>query len=425
MSDAVNPYTAAHIQVLEGREAIRKRPGMYVGSTSERGLHQQVFEVSDWAVNEVLAGRADHVDVVLESDGLVRVAIDGPGIPVEAAGHVGAPCLEELLTRMRAGLRRDGRRFVGVGLFGLGPFVANALSSRLTAEVRREGVRWVQRYDRGAAAGPPLSEGPTTGTGTVIAFRPDADIFGTAECSFDALAEHFRTLAFLNRGLDISLTDQRPPSGPRSERFLFPEGAKDFVAFIAAQTGTSDETGVFGFEHEDPQIAGSVEVALKWSHTFTGGIQSFANSMPTPGGGSHVVGFREGVAAAINTLARKGQLLTTKIGTDLRHDRLCDGLTAVVSVKLDRPEFEGATRGILGNAEVREFVALAVQDHLITWLADDPRLASTVVSRIATDTWPAGASAPVVARPGGAQIQRAPESGQPPCRPHSSRPQHT
>ncbi|MFD5064293.1 hypothetical protein [Streptomyces sp. NPDC058394] len=227
----------------------------------------------------------------------------------------------------------------------------------------------MQRFDCGAAAGPPSSEGLTTGTGTVIAFRPDADIFGTTECSFDALAEHFRALAFLNRGLDISLTDQRAPSGPRSERFLFPGGAKDFVAFIAAQTGTSDETGVFDFEHEDPGIAGSVEVALKWSHTFTGGIQSFANSMPTPGGGSHVVGFREGVAAAINTFTRERQLLT-KIDTDLRPDRLCDGLTAVVSVKLDHPEFEGATRGTLGNVEVRESVALAVQDHLITWLAE-------------------------------------------------------
>ncbi|WP_367318386.1 DNA gyrase subunit B [Streptomyces sp. HUAS ZL42] len=383
MSDAANPYNAAHIQVLEGREAIRKRPGMYVGSTAERGLHNQVFEVSDWAVNEVLAGRAGHVEVALESDGSVRVAIDGPGLPVEAAGHAGAPGLEELLTRMHAGPQRDDRRFVGVGLFGLGPFVANALSSRLTGEVRREGVRWVQRFDCGAAAGPPSNEGLTTGTGTVIAFWPDADIFGTAQCSFDALAERFRTLAFLNRGLDISLTDQRPPSGPRSERFLFPGGARDFVAFIAVQTGTSGETGVFGFEYEDLRIAGSVEVALKWSDTFTGGIHSFANSMPTPGGGSHVVGFREGVAAAINTFARERQLLT-KIDNDLRPDRLCEGLTAVVSVKLDRPELEGAAGGTLGNAEVRESVASAVQDHLITWLEEDPRLASVVVSRIAT-----------------------------------------
>lgn len=374
MSDAANPYDASYIQVLEGRKAIRKRPGMYVGSTGERGLHNQLFEVSDWAVNEVLAGHADHVDVALESDGWVRVAIDGPGIPVEAAGHTGDPSLEALLTQMHAGPRRDRRRFVGVGLFGMGPFVANALSSRLEGEVRREGVRWVQRFDRGAAVGPPSPEGVTTGSGTVIAFRPDADIFGMAECSFDVLAEHFRTLAFLNRGLDISLTDQRPPSGPRSERFLFPAGAKDLVVFIAGWTGTSDATGVFGFEYEDPRIAGSVEVALMRSPTFAGGIQSFVNSMPTPGGGSHVVGFRQGVAAAIDTFVREQRLLT-KRETDLRPDRLCDGLTAVVSVKLDRPEFEGATRDTLGNVEVRESVASAVQSHLTTWLAEDPRLA--------------------------------------------------
>ncbi|MFG2741507.1 DNA gyrase subunit B [Streptomyces chartreusis] len=376
--------------MLEGREAIRKRPGMYVGSTGEPGLHNQVFEVSDWAVNEVLAGRAEHVDVGLEADGRVRVAIDGPGIPVEAAGHAGAPGLEELLTRMHAGPRGDSRKFVGVGLFGLGPFVTNALSSHLTGEVRREGVRWVQRYDRGAAVGPPSPQGPTTETGTVIAFRPDADIFGTARCSFDALAERFRTLAFLNRGLAISLTDRRLPSGPRSERFHFPGGARDFVAVIAARTGTPDETGVLGFEYEDPEIAASVEVAMMWSDTFAGGVRGFANSMPTPAGGSHVAGLREGAAAAINAFARERQLLTNT-DTDLGPDRLCDGLTAVVSVKLDRPEFEGATRDFLGNAEVRESVAPAVRDHLIAWLAEDPRLASAVISRIAAGTSSAGA----------------------------------
>ncbi|MFD5859785.1 DNA gyrase subunit B [Streptomyces chartreusis] len=390
MSDAASQYTAAHIQVLEGREAIRKRPGMYVGSTSQPGLHNQVFEVSDWAVNEVLAGRAEHVDVTLESDGRGRVAIDGPGIPVEAAGDAGAPSLEELLTRMHAGPRGDSRKFVGVGLFGLGPFVTNALSSHLTGEVRREGVRWVQRYDRGAAVGPPSPQGPTTETGTVIAFRPDADIFGTVQCSFDALAERFRTLAFLNRGLAISLTDRRPPSGPRSERFHFPGGARDFVVVIAARTGTPDETEVFGFEYEDPEIAASVEVAMMWSDTFAGGVHGFANSMPTPGGGSHVAGLREGVAAAINAFARERQLLT-KTDTDLGPDRLCDGLTAVVSVKLDRPEFEGATRDFLGNAEVRESVAPAVRDHLVAWLAEDPRLAAAAISRIAAGTSSAGA----------------------------------
>ncbi|MFD8041796.1 DNA gyrase subunit B [Streptomyces chartreusis] len=376
--------------MLEGREAIRKRPGMYVGSTREPGLHNTVFEVSDWAVNEVLAGRAEHVDVTLESDGSVRVAIDGPGIPVEAAGHTGDPSLEELLTRTHAGPRGDSRDFVGVGLFGMGPFVTNALSSRLTGEVRREGVRWVQRYDRGAAVGPPSPQGPTTETGTVIAFRPDADIFGMAQCSFDTLAERFRTLAFLNRGLAISLTDRCPSSGSRSERFDFPGGARDFVAAIAARTGTTDGTDVFGFEYEDPQIAGCVEVAMMWSDTLAGGVHGFANSMPTRCGGSHMAGFRDGVAAAINAFARERRLLT-KTDIDLGPDRLFDGLTAVVSVKLDRPEFEGATRDCLGNAEVRESVAPAVRDQLIAWLAEDPRLASAVVGRIAAGTSSAGA----------------------------------
>jgi DNA gyrase subunit B len=360
---------------------------MYVGSTSERGLRTYVFTVSDWAVNEVLAEDAGHVEIVLESDGGVRVALDGPGIPVEAAGHPGTPSLEELLTRTLVEPWRGGHRFVDAGLMGMGLFVTNALSSRLTGEVRREGVRWVQRFDRGVAAGPPAPEGPTTDTGTVIAFLPDADIFEVTEYSFDAMAEHFRTQAFLNRALDIALTDERPPGGPRSERFHCPGGAKDFVAFLTAGAGTSDETDVFGFEQEDPRIAGSVEVALKWSRDATGDMRTFANSRPTPEGGSHLVGFREGVTAAVDAFARERRLPATTTA-DRVPDRLWDGLTAVVSVKLDRPEFEGSTRAVLGNAEVRESVASAVQEHLLMWLTEDPRLAAAVADRITADTRP-------------------------------------
>lgn len=382
MSEDRIKYDGTHIQVLEGREAVRKRPGMYVGSTCQRGLHNEVFEVSDWAVNEVLADRAGCVDIALTADGCVRVAVDGPGIPVEAAGDTGGPCLEALLTRMHAGPRPGGRRSVAMGLSGMGPFVANALSSLLTAEVRRDGVCWVQHYERGVAVGPATSAGPTTGSGTTIVFRPDADIFGTAECSFDALAERFRELAFLNRGLAISLTDQRPPSGSRSARFLFPGGARDFVAFLDAQAGTSAQADVLGFEQEDPRMAGSVEVALRWSDIPMEGIRSFANSARTPGGGSHEVGFHDGMAAAINAFARERQLLTAT-DPDLSSDRISEGLTAVISVKLDRPEFEGATRGVLGNPAVRDCVAQAVREHLDAWLAEAPQLAASVVSRIA------------------------------------------
>lgn len=210
MSQDAIRYDASHLEVLEWWEAIRKRPGMYVGSTGERGLHQLVFEVAGLAVNEVLAGRASSVDVTLTPDGGVRVADDGPGVPVEAAGDTGGPSLEALLTRPHAGAGLGGRHAAAMSLFGMGPCVTNALSSHLTAEVGREGVRWVQEYKRGVALTPPTAVGPATGSGTTITYWPDTDIFGTAKCSFAVLAERFRELAFLNQGLSISLTDERP-----------------------------------------------------------------------------------------------------------------------------------------------------------------------------------------------------------------------
>lgn len=236
MSEKDVGYDAAHIEVLEGRDAIRKRPGMYVGSTGERGLYQMLFEVADRAVNEVVAGRAGSVDVVLTADGGVRVADDGPGLPVEAAGHTGGPGLETLLTGMTTRESPDNRHAVHLGLFGIGPFVTNALSSRLTAEVRRDGVRWVQEYTRGVAVTRPTAAGPTTRSGTTIAFWPDADVFETVQYSSTVLADRFRELAFLNRGLDISFTDERSPGESRSARFRFPGGTRDFVAFLDSRT---------------------------------------------------------------------------------------------------------------------------------------------------------------------------------------------
>ncbi|OSZ57658.1 DNA gyrase subunit B [Streptomyces pharetrae CZA14] len=381
MSDADNPYDVSHIQVLEGLEAIRKRPGMYVGSTSQRGLHQMVFDVVGRAVNEVLAGRASAVDVTLTRDGGVRVADDGPGVPVEAAGDTGGPGLEALLTQMHAGAEPGGRHAVAMSLFGVGPCVTNALSSRLTAEVRREGVHWFQEYARGVALTPPTSAGPTTRGGTTIAFWPDIDIFETTECSFDVLAERFRELAFLNRGLDISLTDERPSGGSRSVRCRFPGGARDFVAFLDAQAGAPVHPDVIGFEREDPQIAGTVEVALRWGGSHEERLRSYANSEPTPYGGTHMAGFRDGVAAAVNAHVRERRLLA-EAAPDLSVDQVGDGLTAVVSVKLDRPEFSGSTRGVLGGAAVRTSVAEVVREHLGTWLERHPEQAAAIVGQI-------------------------------------------
>ncbi|MFF7776301.1 DNA gyrase subunit B [Streptomyces tanashiensis] len=380
MSDATNPYDASHIQVLEGCEAMRKRPGMYVGSTTERGLHQMVFDLAGRAVNEVLAGRASSVDVTLMPDGGVRVTDDGPGIPIE--GNDGGPGLEEFLTRMYPGTLPCGRHAVAMSLFGIGPCVTNALSSRLTAEVRREGVLWFQEYARGVALTPPTADGQTNGSGTTISFWPDTDIFGTAECSFDVLSERFREVAFLNHGLAVSLTDERPQAGPRSVRFQYPGGVRELVTLLDAEAAPPVHPDVIGFECDEPGMAGTVEVALRWSGSHDDRVRGYANSEPTPEGGTHVAGFRDGVVAAINSYARKSRLLA-EAGPALGADQIGQGLTAVVSVKLDHPEFSGSTRGKLGGGtSVHAGMEGAVVEHLGIWLEEHPEQAAAIVGRI-------------------------------------------
>ncbi|MGZ9929035.1 DNA gyrase subunit B [Streptomyces sp. NC-S4] len=381
MSDEAIEYDASHIQVLEWPEAVRKRPGMYIGSLDERGLHQLVFEVADRAVNGVLTGRANSVGVTLMADGDVRVADDGPGISFGVAEDTDGPGLEALLTELSAWARPGHRRGVTLTLFGLGPAVTNAMSSRLTAEVRREGVRWVQEYACGVAIAPPTAAGPATGSGTTITFRPDATLFETTECSFAVLAERFRELAFLNRGLDISLTDERPPGGPQTARFRFLGGVRDFVATLRAQAGTPVHADVIGFEQEDPRMAGTMEVALQWCRSRQERIRSFVNSTATPYGGTHEAGLREGVVAALDAYARARGLLTAA-EPGLGADRIGEGLTAVVSVKLDHPEFVGATHGELDNAPVRACVAEAVREHLGDWLEQNPGQAESVVTEL-------------------------------------------
>ncbi|MFD7711773.1 DNA gyrase subunit B [Streptomyces sp. NPDC059786] len=401
-------YDTSHIEVLDGREAVRKRPGMWVGSVGERGLHCWAFGVTDWVVDEALAGRAGSVAVTLTPDGGVRVTGDGQGVPVEAAGHTGGPGIEALLTSMPAEAELSGRYATTVRLFANGLFVANALSSRLTAEVRRgDGVRWVQEYARGVAVAPPSPVGPATGSpvgigngigspigigsGTIITFRPDADIFETTHLSYAVLAEHFRRLAFLNRGLDVTLTDERPKDHePRSERFQFPGGAADFVTHLdrlgaGTPSPQPDESGhaeVFCFERADPRMAGTVEVAVRWCGSHEERVRSFANSRPTPEGGTHESGFRAGTAAAVDAYARRRGLLTAAEPGRLTADRIGEGLTAVVSVKLERPEFEGATRGGLAGDAVHERVAAAVTEHLGTWLDEEPERGEAVVRRM-------------------------------------------
>lgn len=337
MVDAAE-YDASHIQVLTGLQAIRKRPGMYVGSTGERGLHYMLYELADAASAGVLSGR---LEITLQSDGGVRVADDGPGISLES-----------------------------IESFNSMAYVVKALSSRLTAEVRRDGIRRVQEYARGEAIAPPADAGPASATGTTLTFWPDAEIFTTTEFSFDVLVEHYRELAFLNRELEVLLADERPDV-PRSARFRFPDGVREMVAFLDEQAvgaAFSAVTDVIAFELEDPRMAGTMEVALRWRDSGPEVVRGFANNKPTEG--AHLAGFRRGLEAAVNAHAR------------LDIDRICEGLTAVVSVKLKAPEFTGCTRGTLGNSAAGSCVQEAVASHLGTWFDEHPQQAAALIGRM-------------------------------------------
>ncbi|MFE6865035.1 DNA gyrase subunit B [Kitasatospora sp. NPDC057692] len=358
MSERSTSYDTATIQALEGREAVRKRPGMYLGSTGERGLRNLVLFVADRSVNDVLAGRARRVDVTLTADGGVSVADDGPGDSVD-----------DLLARLPIGRRCNSRHDVARGYGDMYLFVANALSSRLTAEVRRDGVRRVQEHAHGVAVSARTGADRAAGNGTVVTFWPDAEIFAAAEPSFTALADRFRELALLNRGLEITLTDLRSAHAAREERYHFPGGVRDFVALLDDHSDNGSDSGgepddVLAFEHEDPRMAGTMEVALRWRASGEERVRSFANSHPTVGGGTHENGFRRGVAAALGT------------------DRIGPGLTAVVSVKLDDPVFAGATLDVLGTTAASACVEEAVRTRLGAWLRTHPDRAAALVARL-------------------------------------------
>ncbi len=372
-------YDASSITVLEGLEAVRKRPGMYIGSTGERGLHHLVQEVVDNAVDEALAGFADRIEVTLLADGGVRVFDNGRGIPVDEHPVEKRPAVEVVLTTLHSGGKFDSQAYaVSGGLHGVGVSVVNALSTRLDVEIRKDGYVWRQSYRASQPTGP-LDRGETTGqTGTVLTFWPDDTIFETTEWSFEILSRRLQEMAFLNRGLAIVLIDERPGhinGEPHVVRYHYDGGLVDFVKYLNASKEPV-HSSIVGFGDEQPGMA--VEVALQWTNSYAESVHTFANTINTAEGGTHEEGFRSALTQVVNRWAREQNQLREKddnlLGEDVR-----EGLTAIVHVKLSEPQFEGQTKQKLGNTEAKSFVQRVSYDHLRDWFERNPGEAKAIV----------------------------------------------
>lgn len=387
---AEGSYTGSNIQVLEGLDAVRKRPGMYIGSTGERGLHHLVYEVVDNSVDEALAGFADTIDVTILADGAVRVVDNGRGIPVDIVPGQEKPAVEVVLTVLHAGGKFGGGGYaVSGGLHGVGVSVVNALSTRLSVEILLHGRRWTQDYKLGAPTAPlastPLPAEDAGRTGTSVTFWADGDIFETTVYSFETLSRRFQEMAFLNKGLTISLTDERPEhldeeGKPLSVTYKYDGGIADFVAHLNSRKGEPVHPSVIDFEAEDKEKSISVEVAMQWNSSYTEGVYSFANTIHTHGGGTHEEGFRAALTGLVNRYARDKKLLREK-DENLSGEDIREGLTAIISVKLGEPQFEGQTKDKLGNTEAKTFVQRVVHEQFGDWLDRNPNEAADIIRK--------------------------------------------
>jgi len=370
-------YDARSITVLEGLEAVRKRPGMYIGSTGERGLHHLVYEVVDNAVDEALAGHADTIDVTLLADGGVRVVDNGRGIPVDEHPVEHRPAVEVVMTTLHAGGKFDGESYaVSGGLHGVGVSVVNALSLLLEVEVRKDGYVWTQAYERGDPMGPLERGAATDDNGTTITFWPDDAIFETTDWSFETLSRRMQEMAFLNKNLSISIVDLRHDE-PREAQYQYAGGIADFVRYINASKDPIHGS-VIDFGEEASGI--SVEIAMQWSGAYTESVHTFANTINTTEGGTHEEGFRAALTSIVNRYARDQKLLREK-EDNLTGDDVREGLTAIVSVKLAEPQFEGQTKTKLGNTEAKSFVQKACNDHLRDWFDRNPGEAKEIINK--------------------------------------------
>ncbi len=377
-------YGAGDIQVLEGLEAVRKRPGMYIGSTGPRGLHHLVYEIVDNSVDEALAGHADNIEITMRADGGIRVSDNGRGIPVDIHPVEKRSTVEVVLTVLHAGGKFGGGGYaVSGGLHGVGSSVVNALSKELDVEVRRQGSVWRQSFRHGVPVAPLEQGEAASDTGTTITFWPNDEIFETVEFDYETLRARFQQMAFLNKGLRLTLTDERQLNDTevQVESFLYEKGLVDYVEHLNRQKKAEFvHPDIIAFESEDDDRKISLEVAMQWTTAYTESVHTYANTINTHEGGTHEEGFRAALTTLVNRYAREKSILKEK-DENLTGEDVREGLTAVISVKLSEPQFEGQTKTKLGNTEAKAYVQRVAGSQLADWFDRNPSQARDVVRK--------------------------------------------
>jgi DNA gyrase subunit B len=379
MSETKKKYDAGAIQVLEGLEAVRKRPGMYIGSTGPRGLHHLVYEIVDNSVDEALAGYCDSIEVTITKSGDIKVSDNGRGIPVDMHPVEKKPAVEVVLTVLHAGGKFGGGGYsVSGGLHGVGASVVNALSTKLSVEVHRDGFVWTQSYSIGVPDAPLKKGAKTTKTGTTIKFTPSKEIFETVVFDYETLRQRFQQMCFLNKGLQISLTDERDG---KTDTYKYDLGLIDYVKYLnSAKKVEVVHDDIISIESQTKDKKMSLEVAMQWTTGYNEGVHTYANTINTHEGGTHEEGFRSAITSLLNKYARDKGLLKEK-DENLTGDDVREGLTAVVSVKLSEPQFEGQTKTKLGNTEAKTYVQKIVADQLGDWFERNPSGAKEIVRK--------------------------------------------
>jgi DNA gyrase subunit B len=372
-------YEAGNIQVLEGLEAVRKRPGMYIGSTGPRGLHHLVYEIVDNSVDEALAGHCDTIEVTITKDGWIRCKDNGRGIPVSIHPTEGISTVQVVLTILHAGGKFGGGGYaVSGGLHGVGASVVNALSTKLKVQVAREGFLWNQSYQIGVPDAPLAKGEPADYTGTTIEFLASPEIFETVEYDYETLRQRFQQMCFLNKGLKISLADER---NGRQDTYFYENGLRDYVEYLnVSKKSEIVNEEIISFESETKEKNMSVEIAMQWTNAYNESVHTYANTINTHEGGTHEEGFRAALTTLLNKYAREKGLLKEK-DENLSGDDCREGLTCVISVKLAEPQFEGQTKTKLGNTEAKAFVQRVVNEEFGDWLGRNPNVAKDIIRK--------------------------------------------